>query len=76
VQHKVGNSRKNISAHGFWAILPGRETLARAYLQSSKKIAMPYLAGCTGSLPAFVSQHAAKKLVRNSQEAAVIKSGG
>jgi hypothetical protein len=28
-----------------------------------QKFAPPYLAGCTGSLPAFVSQHAAKKPV-------------
>jgi hypothetical protein len=28
-----------------------------------QKFALPYLASCTGSLPAFVSQHAAKKPV-------------
>jgi hypothetical protein len=37
VQHKTGNSRKSISALGFWAILPEQEIPARAYLQSSKK---------------------------------------
>jgi hypothetical protein len=40
-----------------------------------QKTPLPYLAGRTGSLPAFVSQHAAKKPVRNSQAATVIKGG-
>jgi hypothetical protein len=40
-----------------------------------QKFALPYLASCTGSLPAFVSQHAAKKPVRSPRDAATAKVG-
>jgi hypothetical protein len=46
-----------------------------ALVRKAAKIALPYSAGCTSSLPAFVSQHAAKKPVRNPPSAAVIKAG-
>jgi hypothetical protein len=50
-----------------------KDTGSRLFAKQ-QKILPSYLAFCKGSLPAFVSQHAAKKPVRNSSRGDVTKA--
>jgi hypothetical protein len=59
----LGDAKESITTHELSPIPPKHVAWNLRLFAKQQKIMLPHLADCTGSLPNFVSQHAAKKPV-------------